>query len=104
MRPVAHMPVTVQKALRICALLAAFFVSSVSTVAAQNQSTLRIRVQDETQSALIHAIVSITDPTGVERQVLVNQSGEAVFTGLAMGTYQVKVEAEGFRGYTVNYN
>jgi hypothetical protein len=98
------MPVTVQKALRICALLAAFFVSSVSTVAAQNQSTLRIRVQDETQSALIHAIVSITDPTGVERQVLVNQSGEAVFTGLAMGTYQVKVEAEGFRGYTVNYN
>src|SRR5919106_106861 len=71
---------------------------------AQNQSTLRITVLDETRSALIHAVVSITDPAGVERQVLVNQSGEAIFTGLAMGTYQVKVEAEGFRGYTVNYN
>jgi hypothetical protein len=71
---------------------------------AQNQSTLRIRVQDETQSALIHAVVTLTDPAGVERQVLVNQSGEALFTGLAMGTYQVKVEAEGFRGYTASYN
>jgi hypothetical protein len=76
----------------------------VSSAAAQNQSTLRIRVQDETQSALIHAVVSIIDPAGVERQVLVNEAGEAVFTGLATGTYQVKVEAEGFRGYTVNYN
>jgi len=71
---------------------------------AQNPSTLRIKVQDETQSALIHAVVSITDPTGVERQVLVNEAGEAVFTGLAQATYQVKVEADGFRGYTVAYN
>ena len=104
MRPVTRLSVAVRKTLRAGALLAAFFVSSVSSVAAQNQSTLRIRVQDETQSALIHAVVSITDPTGVERQVLVNQSGEALFTGLSMGTYQVKVEAEGFRGYTASYN
>jgi hypothetical protein len=93
-----------KKPLRICALVAALALSFAPAVAAQNQSTLRIRVQDETQSALIHATVSITDPAGIERQVLVNQSGEAIFTGLAMGTYQVKVEAEGFRGYTVNYN
>jgi hypothetical protein len=72
--------------------------------AAQNQSTLRIRVQDETQSALIHALVTITTPQGVERQVLVNEAGEVVFGGLAPGTYQLKVEAEGFRGYTVSYN
>jgi hypothetical protein len=72
-------------------------------VEAQNQSTLRIRVQDETQAALIHAVVSITDPTGAERQVLVNQSGDAQFTGLAQGTYQIKIEAEGFRSYTASY-
>lgn len=98
------MPVTVCKALRLSALVAVLAASFASSVAAQNQSTLRIRVQDETQSALIHATVSITHPAGVERQVLVNQSGDAVFTGLAMGTYQIKVEAEGFRGYTVSYN
>ena len=73
--------------------------------AAQNQSTLRITVQDETRAALIHAVVTLTDLAGVERQVLVNQStGEAVFTGLVPGTYQITIAAEGFRGYTVSYN
>jgi hypothetical protein len=69
---------------------------------AQSQSTLRIRVQDETQSALIHALVTITDASGVERQVLVNEAGEVTF-GLAPGAYQLKIEAEGFRGYTASY-
>lgn len=67
------------------------------------QSTLRIRVQDETEAALIHATVAITDPAGVERQVLVNEAGEVTF-GLAPGTYQLRIDAEGFRGYTVAYN
>ncbi len=74
-----------------------------ATVAsAQTQSTLRIRVQDETQAALIHALVTITDPAGVERQVLVNEAGEVTF-GLAPGQYQLKIEAEGFRGYSASY-
>lgn len=72
-------------------------------VAAQTQSTLRIRVQDETQSALIHALVTITDPAGVERQVLVNEAGELTFA-LNPGQYQVKVEAEGFRATTAPVN
>jgi hypothetical protein len=67
------------------------------------QSTLRIKVQDETEAALIHATVTITDQAGVERQVLVNEAGEVTF-GLAPGTYQLQIEAEGFRGYTVSYN
>jgi len=72
--------------------------------AAQNQSTLRVAVQDETKAALIHAVVTLTDSAGVERQLLVSETGEAVFTGLVPGQYQVKVEAEGFRGYTVSFN
>jgi Carboxypeptidase regulatory-like domain len=71
--------------------------------AQQAQSTLRIRVQDETQGALIHALVTITDPAGVERQVLVNESGEVTFA-LQPGVYQLEIEAEGFRGYSVSYN
>ncbi len=73
-----------------------------SAFAQQAQSTLRIRVQDETQGALIHALVTITDPAGVERQVLVNESGEVMFA-LQPGVYQLKIEAEGFRGYAASY-
>ncbi len=70
---------------------------------AQNPSTLRVTVRDETQSVLIHAIVGLTDPSGVEKQVLVDDSGVATFTGLVPGSYQVRVEAESFHGYTVPF-
>src|SRR6186713_2837409 len=94
MRPVARLSVM---------LLVVFGSLAVTTLAsAQTQSTLRIRVQDETEAALIHALVTITDPSGVERQVLVNEAGEVTF-GLAPGQYQLKIEAEGFRGYSASY-
>ena len=94
MRPVARLSVM---------LLVVFGLLAVTTLAsAQTQSTLRIRVQDETEAALIHALVTITDPSGVERQVLVNEAGEVTF-GLAPGQYQLKIEAEGFRGYSASY-
>jgi hypothetical protein len=70
---------------------------------AQGQSTLRVTVRDETQSALIHAVVTLIDAAGLERQVLVDESGVASFTALAPGAHQVKVEAEGFQGYTVPF-
>ncbi|MBI4486209.1 MAG: carboxypeptidase regulatory-like domain-containing protein, partial [Acidobacteria bacterium] len=70
--------------------------------AAQGQSTLHITVQDETQAVLIHALVTITDPAGVERQVLVNETGEVTFS-MAPGEYRIKVEAEGFRGTDVPF-
>lgn len=67
---------------------------------AQNQSTLRVTVRDETQAALIHSLVALIDAAGVEKQVLVDRTGVATFTGLVPGNYQVRVEAEGFQSYT----
>ncbi len=67
---------------------------------AQAQSSVRITVRDETEAALIHATVTLTDSAGVPRQVLVDESGVATITGLVPGTYQVTVEAEGFQGFT----
>ncbi len=81
-------------------LLACIVLLLPALAAAQGQSTLHIRVQDETQAVLIHALVAITDPAGVERQVLVNETGEVTFS-MAPGEYRIKVEAEGFRGTDV---
>jgi hypothetical protein len=67
---------------------------------AQAQSTVRVTVRDETEAALIHATVTLTDATGAPRQVLVDESGVATLTGLVPGTYQITVEAEGFQGFT----
>ena len=66
---------------------------------AQGESVLRVTVRDETEAALIHATVTLTDTLGVARQVLVDQAGVAAFTGLAPGTYQIAVSAEGFQGF-----
>src|SRR5262245_6668704 len=71
--------------------------------AAQGQSTLRVTVRDETQAALIHAVVTLIAPTGAQGQALVDESGNASFAGLVPGVYQVRVEAEGFQGYTVPF-
>ncbi len=71
--------------------------------AAQNQSALRVTVRDETEAVLIHAIVTLIDPSGIEKQTVVDQSGVAAFTGLMPGAHQIKVEAEGFQGFTVPF-
>jgi hypothetical protein len=70
-----------------------------AAAAAQDQAALRVTVRDETEAALIHAVVTLTDGNGIEKQVLVDESGVATFVGLLPGTYQVRVEAEGFQGY-----
>src|SRR5262245_35993871 len=67
---------------------------------AQGQSTLRVTVRDETQAALITATVTLTDALGVPKQVLVDESGVASFTGLVPGPYQITVEAEGFQSFS----
>ena len=70
---------------------------------AQNVGVLRVTVQDETRYVLPHAVVTLIDPAGVERQVLVSEAGVAEFTGLVPGPYQIKVAAEGFYGYGGTY-
>ena len=74
-----------------------------AAAAAQGNANLRVTVRDETQSALITATVTLIDATGAERQLLVDESGVAAFTNLLPGTFQVRVEAEGFQGYTVPF-
>jgi hypothetical protein len=66
---------------------------------AQGNATLRVTVRDETEAALIHATVTLTDASGVPRQVLVDESGVATFTGLVQGSYQIAVDAEGFQSF-----
>jgi hypothetical protein len=76
-----------------CALLPA-------AVFAQANTSLRLSVRDETEAALIHATVSLTDAAGIPRTLLVDESGVATFNELTQGTYQVTVEAEGFQSFT----
>jgi Carboxypeptidase regulatory-like domain len=85
------------------ALLASLICLLPALALAQGQSTLRVTVRDETQAALIHAVVTLIAPTGAQGQALVDQSGNASFAGLVPGVYQVRVEAEGFQGYTVPF-
>ena len=71
--------------------------------AAQSPSNLRVTVRDDTEAVLIHATVTLIDPSGIEKQTAVDQAGVAAFTGLTPGVHQIKVEAEGFQGFTVPF-
>ena len=59
-------------------------------------ATVRITVLDPTGGRLVSAQMTLADPAGRERTVTVNASGVAVLEGLAPGTYQLRVTAEGF--------
>ncbi len=88
---------------RLCLFVWCALVPVAAFAQAGGQSTLRVTVRDETEAALIHATVTLTDSTGVPRQVLVDQSGVASFTGLMPGPYQIAVEAEGFQSFAGPY-
>lgn len=66
---------------------------------AQDAAALRVTVRDETEAALIHATVTLTNSSGVARQVLVDESGVASFAGLQAGSYQITVDAAGFQSF-----
>ena len=57
---------------------------------------LRVTVTDPTGAALVTATVTVTDAAGVPKQMTVNGSGVARFTGLVATSYHVTVEAEAF--------
>jgi hypothetical protein len=67
---------------------------------AQGNASLRVTVRDETEAALIHATVTLTDANGIPRQVLVDESGVASFTGVAQGGYTISVDAAGFQSFS----
>ena len=64
---------------------------------ATGPSTLRVTVKDATDSFLPHAVVTLVDGAGVERQAPVDAEGVATFTGLAAGDYRLTSTADGFR-------
>lgn len=65
--------------------------------------TLRVTVLDQTDAALIIALVSLVDSRGVEQAAPVDDRGVAVFENLAPGSYQIKAQAESFRTITTPY-
>jgi hypothetical protein len=64
---------------------------------APGPSTVRVTVHDVTDAVLVHAVVTLVDPTGAERVAEADARGVATFTGLQPGQYQLKAAAEGFR-------
>jgi Carboxypeptidase regulatory-like domain len=63
------------------------------------QADLRVTVLDQTDLALAIASVTLVDAAGTPQTVRVDDHGQATFSGLAPGEYQLRAEAEAFRSY-----
>jgi hypothetical protein len=82
------------------ATLSAVIILVFSTVLAFGQQTrggsLHGVVSDELGASVVGATVTVTDATGVAKTAVTNGEGAYTVSGLAPGTYAVKVEAPGF--------
>jgi hypothetical protein len=79
----------------------ALFVSNLPTYAQQNTADVVGTVTDATGSVLPAATVTITNAgTNVSQATQTNGTGDYTFTLLQVGTYTVKVEAQGFKTFT----
>ncbi|HEX3281035.1 MAG TPA: carboxypeptidase-like regulatory domain-containing protein, partial [Pyrinomonadaceae bacterium] len=81
------------------ATLSAVLIVVFSTVLAFGQArsgTLHGVVSDELGASVVGATVTVTDATGVAKTAVTNGEGAYTVSGLAPGTYSVKVEAPGF--------
>jgi hypothetical protein len=58
--------------------------------------SLRLTVRDVTDLTIAGAELSLTDSSGTSRKAVANDGGEAIFEGLAPGTYTVHVSSPGF--------
>jgi hypothetical protein len=81
-------------------LVCAWCVLLPAAASAQGNASLRVTVRDETEAALIHATVTVTDAMGIPHRVLVDESGVATINGLSQGAHQIAVEAEGFQTFS----
>jgi uncharacterized membrane protein YgcG len=75
----------------MCAIAA-----SASAQPAARAGTLRLVVRDATDLPIPGAIATLTTSTGEARTATANERGEAIFEGLAPGSYAVKIESPGF--------
>jgi hypothetical protein len=87
-------------ALAYAALLAVFALGTPATAAAQGTATLRGTVNDSSGGVLPGAAVTITNAgTRDARTAATDERGGYMFAGLFPGTYELKVELEGFKTY-----
>src|SRR3954447_22835155 len=90
---------TLRRVLCISAL--AFGVVSLPIAAQEARGTLLGRVTDSTDALILGAKVDLQNvDTGVRFTSLTNHTGDYIFPMLVPGTYLVKVEHPGFKGYT----
>ena len=69
---------------------------SATTYAQARPGTLRLVVRDATDLAIPGAAVTLTSSTGVMRNAVSNERGEALFEGVAVGDYSARIESPGF--------
>lgn len=82
----------------VCAILFVISLASVPTRAQNSQGTILGHVQDATGGALPGVKVTATNVgTNVASRFTTNSTGDYVLVDLIPGTYQVKVEADGFK-------
>ncbi len=87
-------------ALAWTALVAVFALGTPATAAAQGTATIRGTVTDASGGVLPGATVTITNSgTKDIRTAVTDDRGGYTFASLFNGTYEVKVELEGFKGY-----
>jgi hypothetical protein len=88
---------------RVVAALAAMALLAVTTPVfgqASTTATVRGTVEDTSGGVLPGATVTLTNAgTGASQIAVTNERGGYLFTGLFPGTYSLRVELEGFRGY-----
>src|SRR5207237_8138757 len=85
---------------RIC-LLVTISCSSLPLPGQEARGTILGRVADQTDAVIVAAKVEATNvATGVPFTTLTNAAGDYILPFLISGTYEVKVESQGFRTYT----
>ena len=82
----------------VCSSLVAFLWFSSSLVAQVTSGTITGRVQDTTGALVQNATVTVSNPTnGLTRVLTTSDAGEFVAPNLLPGTYNIAVEAPGFK-------
>jgi hypothetical protein len=85
------------------ALVAVFALGTPGTAAAQGTATIRGTVTDASGGVLPGATVTITNSgTKESRTAVTDDRGGYTFPSLFIGTYEIKVELEGFKAYAAS--
>lgn len=71
-------------------------------LAAQSQATLRIKVLDPKGAAIVAAEVLLKSGSGLQQAARTDEDGEAAFSQIAPGAYQLSVIAEGFEPHSAS--